>query len=90
MRTNLFSIFRMGYFLLTREEVSELTGRTQRAAQARVLRGMGIEHRVRPDGTIAVSRAHVERLLGGINEAGVKIKSTEPDWGSLGTTQTQR
>jgi hypothetical protein len=79
----------VGKFLLTREEVSELTGRTQHAAQVRALRSMGIEHLVRPDSTIAVSHAHVERLLGGAGGAGVRMKATEPDWSSLAAPQTQ-
>jgi hypothetical protein len=80
----------VGKFLLTSEEVSELTCRTQHAAQTRVLRGMGIEHRVRPDGSIAVSRAHFESVFGGGNGAGVKMKKTEPDWSPLAASQTQR
>lgn len=50
---------------LTREEVAELTARKRAAAQARVLRGLGIEHRIRPDGSVLILRAHVEHLLGG-------------------------
>lgn len=81
----LFSKLHMSNFLLTNEEVAELTGRTQYAAQVRVLRAMGIEHRVRPNGTIAILRSHVERLLGGIDGVGVITKTTEPDWSSLAT-----
>ena len=46
------------------DEVVSLTQRTRRSAQSRVLSFMGIEHRRRPDGSIAVLRAHVERMLG--------------------------
>ena len=75
---------------LTRDEVADLTGRTRCDAQARALRGMGIAHRVRPNGTVAVLRSHVEELLSGASRAGVKIKTTEPDWGKLAASQTQR
>lgn len=46
------------------DELIELTQRTRRPAQSRVLTFMGIEHRRRPDGSIAVLRAHVEKLFG--------------------------
>lgn len=75
---------------LTSDEVADLTGRTRRDAQACALRSMGIEHRVRPNGTVAVLRAHVEMLLGGASRAGVKIKTTTPDWGKLDASQTPR
>jgi hypothetical protein len=32
--------------------------------QRKALIGMGVEHLVRPDGSLVVARAHVERLLG--------------------------
>lgn len=53
---------------LTPDELIELTGRKRRDAQAMVLRYMGIEHRVRPDGAVIVLRAHVEQVLGGRSE----------------------
>lgn len=50
--------------ILTQEQISELTGRRRRDAQAKVLRYMGIEFRQRPDGSLAVSQAHVDAVLG--------------------------
>lgn len=50
--------------ILTQEQLSELTGRRRHDAQAKVLRHMGIEFRQRPDGSLAVSRAHVDAVLG--------------------------
>jgi hypothetical protein len=55
---------------LTDEELTELTGKRYNAVRVRVLRGMGIEHKLRPDGSIAVLRLHVERMFG--------EKSTKP------------
>jgi hypothetical protein len=69
--------------LLSPAEIRELTGRSRRDAQARALRGMGIEHKVRPDGTIAVSRAHVERVLGGEIGGSVRMRKTEPDFSRM-------
>lgn len=47
--------------------------------QRQVLELMGIAHKVRPDGSLIVSRAHVEGLLGGVIEAKVD-KPFEPNW----------
>lgn len=69
--------------LLSTAEIRDLTGRTHYDAQAKAMRGMGIVHKVRPDGTIAVSRAHVERVLGGEIGSGVRIKKTEPDFSGM-------
>lgn len=66
---------------LTPDEVRELTGRQRRDSQAAALRHMGIEHKVRPDGSIAVLRAHVERQFG--VEAPTTERPIEPDWNAL-------
>lgn len=64
---------------LSDDEIASLTQRTRRPAQARVLTFMGIEHKLRPDNSIAVLKAHVERVMG--EGAIVKVrKKTEPDF----------
>jgi hypothetical protein len=65
---------------LTKEEVAEMTGRVQRAAQTRELTHMGVIHKLRADGSVLVLRAHVEQLLG--YQAGTKAKEPdfEPNW----------
>ena len=64
---------------LTDEEIADLTQRTRRPAQSSVLTFMGIDHKLRPDGSIAVLRAHVERQLG--EGAILKVrKKTEPSF----------
>lgn len=68
---------------LDSDEVRELTRRVQHAAQARTLRAMGIEHRPRPDGSLAVLRAHVEQQLGGAPAPARKKAAAEPNWGAL-------
>jgi len=70
-------------FLLTSAEVRELTGRTRRPTQVHTLRAMGIEHRVRPDGSVAVLRAHAEHVLGGRIYADVSEKRHEPNWSAI-------
>lgn len=65
--------------LLDSEEIEELTGRTRRGAQVRVLRAMGIEHRVRPDGSVAVSRAHYERIFC-VSSHERHLRKTSPDF----------
>lgn len=64
---------------LDSDEIRELTNRIQHSAQARTLRSMGIEHRQRPDGSLAVLRSHVEEVIGGRGE-GKKIKEFKPNW----------
>ncbi|VVE10664.1 hypothetical protein PTE30175_02545 [Pandoraea terrae] len=54
----------MSQTFLTQDEVRELTGRTKFKSQDHVLSVLGIEHKVRPDGSMIVLRAHVEQLLG--------------------------
>jgi hypothetical protein len=72
---------------LTPDELRELTGKARSSAQARALRAMGIEHRARPDGSLAVSRLHVEGLLGGTAGAKVVVPK-QPNWSALDAIQT--
>lgn len=69
--------------LLTDAEIAALTGRRRRDAQRRALHYMGIEHRVRPDGSLAVLSAHVESVLSG-GAASSRTRTTEPDWSRIG------
>lgn len=48
---------------LTLEELTELTGRRRSDAHRRALDSMGVQYKVRPDGTVAVLKAHVEALF---------------------------
>ena len=68
---------------LTDDELFGLTGAKRRERRGRVLRTMGIEHRVRPDGHVIVLRSHVETLLGGTPGAIVAAPAPEPDWSAL-------
>jgi hypothetical protein len=73
----------MSNMFLDSDEIRELTCRVQHAAQVRVLRGMGIEHRVRPDGSVAVMRAHAEKVFGAAPAATRKAAPKEPNWEAL-------
>lgn len=48
---------------LAPEEIKDLTDKTRRPSQVKVLNAMGIEHRVRPDGSVAILRAHVFKVF---------------------------
>jgi hypothetical protein len=67
--------------MLSPDELFELTHRTRPSAQMRALRYMGIECRVRPDGSVAVLRLHVEAVLGG--SLIEHKKSMEPNWRAI-------
>lgn len=67
---------------LTAEEIAELTRRKQRAAQRAVLNALGIQYKVRPDGTLVVARAHVEKEFG-VAQDKKQPKDKEPNWGAL-------
>ncbi|WP_256380691.1 DUF4224 domain-containing protein [Pandoraea sp. SD6-2] len=50
---------------LTQDEIRQMTGRVRYKSQSHVLSTLGIKHKVRPDGSMLVLRAHVEKSLGG-------------------------
>lgn len=68
---------------LTPAELIEITGKRRAGAQAEVLNALGITHKIRPDNTVLVSRAHLEHVLGGgVNH--VKIpKDQQPNFDDL-------
>lgn len=65
--------------MLTPDELKDLTHYTRPAAQIRALRAMGIDHKVRPDGSVAVLRSHVEGQMGAPKESR-KTVGWEPNW----------
>ena len=70
---------------LNQQELIELTGRRQKAAQVKALRFMGIEHRIRPDGSVAVLEEHVKVVMGVVDSGATKAKREwVPDWGKHG------
>ncbi|AEV99705.1 hypothetical protein A4D02_35415 [Niastella koreensis] len=69
--------------LLTPSEIYQLTGKKRRPAQVKVLRFMGIEHRVRPDASLIISRDHVRKLLDGDSVNMRFSKRIEPNWSAM-------
>lgn len=67
---------------LTPEDIAALTLKTQRKAQRAALNFMGIDHKIRPDGSIVVLRAHVEKVLGSALPTATK-KRREPNWSAI-------
>lgn len=63
---------------LTSEELRDLTHKKIPAAQIRALRTMGIDHKRRPDGTVLVLKAVIEKSFG-LDEKQPK-KRPEPNW----------
>lgn len=67
---------------LSFKEIQALTQRKVRTAQVRVLKAMGIEHRVRPDGSVAILRSHITKLENHFTEHDLRAKVAS-DAGSL-------
>jgi hypothetical protein len=68
---------------LSDEEVHALTERKVRPAQVRALKTMGIEHRVRPDGSIAILRAHIYKVFDGDSATRSQPKVVQPNWDAI-------
>lgn len=64
------------------DEIEKLTGKQRRPAQQKALCSMGIEHRVRPDGAIIISRSHVEKILDGATMPKTE-RRIEPNWNAI-------
>ena len=75
---------------LTPDELGELTGRTRKPAQARALRSLGIEFRVRPDASIVVLRSHAESVLSGASTKPAAAARRQPDWSNVNAPLTPR
>lgn len=74
--------------LLDDEELVAVTKKKRPHAQVKVLRALGVEHKVRPDNTVLVSRAHVEHLLGGVDQT--TLSPPEPNWAAIAKTKKTR
>jgi len=64
---------------LTKQELKDITLKTQNAAQSRVLAEMGIPHTLRPDGSPLVLRHALEKTAGVARSK----KPPQPDFSSL-------
>ena len=68
---------------LSPDEIVELTGRHRRDAQVKALRHMGIEHRIRPNGSLAVLKSHIEKQFDGREDDVIVSKRIEPNWAAV-------
>ena len=68
---------------LSEDEVQALTERKVRPAQVRALKSMGLEHRVRPDGSVAILRAHIFKIFDGDPNARSKQPVVSPNWDAM-------
>lgn len=68
---------------LSTEELVELTGKKHKPAQIRALRFMGIEHRIRPDGSLAVYKSHIDKEFAGLQTEKTTPKLPHPPWGEI-------
>jgi hypothetical protein len=66
---------------LTEDEMVELSGFRRSSAQAKALRTMGIEHKIRADGRVLVLRKHIEELFG-VRKRKEKEHEWRPPWES--------
>lgn len=73
----------MNSTFLSFEEIHALTHRKVRPAQVRALKAMGIEHRIRPDGSVAILRDHITKVFDGSNEPKTKQKQAVPNWDAI-------
>ncbi|WP_081992819.1 DUF4224 domain-containing protein [Collimonas arenae] len=69
-------------------ELTALTNRKRNHAQRAVMNALGIQHKVRPDGSLAVLRAHVEKEFGLSTTTTNEKKIREPNWGALNATRS--
>ncbi|HEX7080367.1 MAG TPA: DUF4224 domain-containing protein [Gammaproteobacteria bacterium] len=65
---------------LSDDELVELTGKKRPSAQARALRIMGIDHRIRPDGKVVVLRAQLEQAFGVKRRPEEQVVEAEINW----------
>lgn len=69
---------------LASAEIFSLTCKSRRSAQVKVLNSMGISHRVRPDGSVAILRAHITKIFDGDPASAKKqAKVIEPNWSAI-------
>lgn len=68
---------------LSDEEIRALTQRKVRRSQVMVLKAMGIEHRVRPDGSVAILRNHIDKVFDGSTKSKRVTITPEHNWDAI-------
>lgn len=77
----------MGDFVLTPEELIQLTGHKRSDAQCRELQHMRLTFKVRRNGTVVVLRAHFDEQLGSKEPKAKKEKLPEFNWAAGDTSK---
>lgn len=72
----------IGMFL-TENEIIELTQRRYRNAQVQAITQMGIDHKVRPDGSVTILREHIQKMFSGETVETKRRKKSEPDFSEV-------
>jgi len=70
---------------LIEDELIEVTGKKRSSVQVRILRQLGLEVKVRPDGFPLVAREHYLRIMGVFDKT---EKEYKPDLSIYGTKET--
>ncbi|MRT31210.1 DUF4224 domain-containing protein [Herbaspirillum sp. CAH-3] len=68
---------------LNERDIADLTKRKRAKAQQKQLNAMGIQYKVRADGSLVVLQAHVEKLLGAGEQSARQLSVREPNWKAL-------
>lgn len=69
---------------LTDDEIYDLTKKTYGPTRIKALNALGIQHKVRGDGSIAILRDHIIKVFGGnMATQAKKAKSSEPNWSAI-------
>ncbi|WP_326527329.1 DUF4224 domain-containing protein [Dokdonella sp.] len=68
---------------LNPDELETLTARKTKPAQRRQLLALGIHFAMRADGSIVVSKAHAESILGTQEKQEKSKKKPSPNWSAL-------
>ena len=68
--------------ILCPEDVIALTNKTRHRAQAHALDVIGIHYKTRADGSLIVSRSHVEQSLSMLQQTS-RSNMIEPNWNAI-------
>lgn len=68
---------------LTDEEITQLTKRKRSDAQHKALNQMGVDHLMRPDGSLAVLRQQMNAVFGFQDKSAKAKKPQEPNFDGL-------
>jgi hypothetical protein len=72
----------MSDLVLGPDEIESLTDKKRCHAQAKVLRFLGIDYKVRPDGSLAVLRKAVEASFG-VGVVSIPRRKVQPDFSQV-------